>query len=87
MHQDAMEKNATTQFTGIPVKNWKSKEKPYHNKMVGLYCELHPLEINEHGKRLYQAFQLDELGEDYTKKRGVHSQFLLGCHISMSENL
>ena len=60
------EENKHGQTLGYSVKNWHSKELPHHKNMNGKYCILEPLEINRHGKDLFDAFQLDDKGEDWT---------------------
>lgn len=59
-------KHDIDQILGAPVKDWDSRQKPPHTKMVGKYCVLEPLNIDMHAAALFTAFLYNnESGETW----------------------
>lgn len=53
------EKNQFGQLVGDLIADWHPRKKPIADSMVGKYCVLEPLNINQHAAALFQALQVD----------------------------
>ncbi len=53
------EKNELGQPIGAAVSAWKPPSYPPHTFMVGQYCRVEPLNVNQHAAELYAAYALD----------------------------
>lgn len=48
--------SSVSQALGFSVTDWKPRDMPGREPMVGVYCRLEPLDAVRHGAELYQAF-------------------------------
>ncbi|WP_416777530.1 GNAT family N-acetyltransferase [Xenorhabdus budapestensis] len=49
-------KNEFGQLIGFPVSDWHGADLPDGNTLTGEYCQLIPMDINNHGDELYKCF-------------------------------
>jgi RimJ/RimL family protein N-acetyltransferase len=67
LHENASpKKNEHGQPIGTPVPDWTPRAQPPRTPMVGLRCEIVPLDPAAHTDDLWDAFQLDPSGKSWT---------------------
>jgi RimJ/RimL family protein N-acetyltransferase len=59
-------KNQFGQVIGNIIKNWQPRKAPILKEIKGNFCTLLPLDVQQHAKPLFNAFQLGNQGEIYT---------------------
>ena len=60
------QQNEFNQTIGDIVSNWKPREYPSKNKMIGKYCTLELLDIDRHAALLFDAISFENKGESWT---------------------
>jgi len=58
--------NDLDQLVGAPVPNWHPNEWPKSEIKDGLYCQVVPLDISRHGEDLFNAYNKDVDGRNWT---------------------
>lgn len=51
---------------GPALPGWRPRPRPSRTPLEGSYCRLEPLEVDRHADPLFEAFQLDPAGLDWT---------------------
>jgi RimJ/RimL family protein N-acetyltransferase len=58
--------NAYGQPIGPPVADWTERSRPQRDVMSGRYCQLEPVDVERHGRALFEAYLLEPDGRDWT---------------------
>lgn len=61
-----MKLNAFGQPIGNDIANWQGCQRPERVRLSGQYCDLVPLNPDEHSQALFDAFALDSDGKNWT---------------------
>lgn len=59
-------KNQFNQTIGYPIENWQSKKIPSKSEMIGSYCTLQLLDINQHAEKLFHSLSIENDGSSWT---------------------
>jgi RimJ/RimL family protein N-acetyltransferase len=58
--------NEHGQPLGFSVPNWEGAQAPTRETIIGRYCQLRPLDIENHARELWESFSLESSGASWT---------------------